>query len=332
MFDKQAITDQQIIECLRRAYRINALKLSQLALGADMNASLYKADSPDQSYFVKLKKGTFQDVGLDVVKLLSHNAIQQIIQPIATSAKQPVLDIDPFCLIVYPFIKGENGFNQELTEEQWITLGKTLKRIHEINCPDFIAQRIRKESYPAKWRKNVRAFLKQIEGIVAVEEFAFKLLTFIKEKLGIIIKLVERAEYLAQRVQNSPRKLVLCHSDLHAGNVLLTSDQSFYIVDWDEPIMAPKERDLMFIGGGVANVWNLPYQEDLFYQGYGKTEIDPMLLTFYRCERILEDIVIYTQQFFSRASENRNDVQTYHHFIDMFAPNGVVDIALSTTV
>ena len=31
-----------------------------------------------------------------------------------------------------------------------------------------------------------------------------------------------------------------------------------YIVDWDEPIMAPKERDLMFIGGGVANVWNKP--------------------------------------------------------------------------
>lgn len=30
------------------------------------------------------------------------------------------------------------------------------------------------------------------------------------------------------------------------------------IVDWDEPIMAPKERDLMFIGGGVANVWNDP--------------------------------------------------------------------------
>ena len=28
--------------------------------------------------------------------------------------------------------------------------------------------------------------------------------------------------------------------------------------------MAPKERDLMFIGGGVANVWNHPSEEIAF--------------------------------------------------------------------
>lgn len=31
--------------------------------------------------------------------------------------------------------------------------------------------------------------------------------------------------------------------------------------------MAPKERNLMFIGGGVANVWNNPREEKFFYKG-----------------------------------------------------------------
>ena len=67
---------------------------------------------------------------------------------------------------------------------------------------------------------------------------------------------------------------MLCHSDIHGGNVLINGNNPIYIVDWDEPIMAPKERDLMFIGGGVANVWNKPHEEEFFYKGYGPTEVN----------------------------------------------------------
>ena len=49
--------------------------------------------------------------------------------------------------------------------------------------------------------------------------------------------------------------------------MLIDGKGDLYIVDWDAPIMAPKERDLMFIGGGVANVWNNPHEEDCFIKG-----------------------------------------------------------------
>ena len=73
-------------------------------------------------------------------------------------------------------------------------------------------------------------------------------------------------------------------------NVLLDGNESIYIVDWDDPIMAPKERDLMFIGGGVANVWNKLYEEQLFYEGYGLTDINTTISAYYRNERIVQDI------------------------------------------
>ncbi len=55
--------------------------------------------------------------------------------------------------------------------------------------------------------------------------------------------------------------------------------------------LAPKERDLMFIGRGVGNAWNQRYEEALFFEGYGKTYINRDLLAYYLHERILEDVV-----------------------------------------
>ena len=46
-----------------------------------------------------------------------------------------------------------------------------------------------------------------------------------------------------------------------AGNLLIDAKGSLYIVDWDHPIMAPKERDLMFVGGGVGSAWYRPQEE-----------------------------------------------------------------------
>ncbi len=105
---------------------------------------------------------------------------------------------------------------------------------------------------------------------------------------------------------------------------------TIYIVDWDEPIMAPKERDLMFIGGGVGNVWNKPHEEKLFYKGYGKTEIDSTILAYYRHERIVEDIAEYSQELLLTTARGKDRPEMYRQFTGMFEPQGVVDIAFKT--
>lgn len=102
------------------------------------------------------------------------------------------------------------------------------------------------------------------------------------------------------------------------------------MLDWDEPIIAPKERDLMFIGGGVGNVWNKRHEEKLFYKGYGKVEIDSTILSYYRHERIVEDIAIYSRELLLTTAGSKDRLEMYRHFIDMFATQGVVEIAFKT--
>lgn len=102
-----------------------------------------------------------------------------------------------------------------------------------------------------------------------------------KEHRTVIHHLVDRAEALSKKIREQSSEFVLCHSDIHGGNVLIDENGSIFIVDWDDPIMAPKERDLMFIGGGVADIWNNPREEEFFYKGYGKTEINRAILAYY---------------------------------------------------
>ena len=94
-----------------------------------------------------------------------------------------------------------------------------------------------------------------------------------------------------------PPEFVLCHSDIHAANLLVAADGALYIVDWDEPILAPKERDLMYAGGGQSFLGYTPQEEEaLFYRGYGETQVDPVGLAYYRYERIIEDIAAFCEQ------------------------------------
>jgi spectinomycin phosphotransferase len=54
------------------------------------------------------------------------------------------------------------------------------------------------------------------------------------------------------------------------------------------------------------------------------------MLTYYRHERIVEDIALYGQELLLTTAGGENRAEMYKHFIDMFEPNGVVDIAFKT--
>lgn len=330
--ERQFPSDKCITDCLRDSYDIAVKSITPLAGGADMNAVIYKVQADDRSiYFVKLKHGSESEINPKILGLLQRNGVEQIIPPIETIQGDSILHVGDFCLIIYPFIEGVNGFSHKLSDEQWITLGKALRQVHDFEVPPAFLKHIRQETYSPKWRQAVRSLYTNIQNAsTSHDAIALKFLNFIREHRLVIQRLVERAEQLCGMVKDQPVKLVLCHSDIHGGNVLLKGRNTIYIVDWDAPIMAPKERDLMFIGGGVANVWNNPHEEESFYKGYGETKIDKIILAYYRHERIVEDIAEYGQALLLTPVEAEERPEMYKHFIAMFEPRGVIDIAFKT--
>jgi spectinomycin phosphotransferase len=323
MLESSSELQKLILQNLEQFYGIKTTTLTPIEKGADANALVYRSEE----FFIKVIKGKHKSVNLDVMELLKASGLKHIIFPIKTLDGNSIQYINDHTLIVYPFIEGQDGFSQTLTEKQWQILGSELRKLHEIKVPNSFQKQLRHETYSAKFRDDVTALYKRLDTTSTTDSVALEFIASLKKNSETIHKLLNRAEVLARILKDTPVKFMLCHADIHGGNVLIDKNNSIYIVDWDSPMMAPKERDLMFIGGGVANVWNKPDEEAFFYKGYGHTEINKALLSYYRHERIVQDISEFAECILYSESSNASKLENYNHFSDMFAPNGVVDIA-----
>ena len=147
-------------------------------------------------------------------------------------------------------------------------------------------------------------------------------------KREMILNAIQRAEKLAQVMASRELEFVPCHSDIHPGNLFIDKKGKVLIVDWDYPTFAPKERDLMFIGGGQGFMPYIAEQEEsLFYQGYGQVELDPTALTYYRYERGITDISVESERILSIELGEKDRAQSLEYLGYYFLPGGTLEMA-----
>jgi spectinomycin phosphotransferase len=306
--------------------------VSFLPLGADVNSAVYRAVAQDgQAYFLKLKRGAFDEVGVALPRFLHEQGIRQVIAPRLTQAGRLWTDLHDFQMILYPYVQGRSGFEVELSPRQWADFGAALKRVHTSRLPDDLYTRIPRETYTARFREQVKTFLAQVKGDVLDELVAMKVTELLKAKESVIRDLIQRAEGYARRLQAQSNEYVLCHADVHAGNILVDAQGALYIVDWDNPILAPKERDLMFIGGAQGFRGVTPAEEEtLFYQGFGPAQIDPLALAYYRYERIIQDIAAFCEQLLLTGEGGEDREQSFGYLASNFLPGNTIEMAYQT--
>ena len=329
MLEKPDLQDEIIIACLQNVYGLLVVQIAFLPLGADRNTAVYRVIAADKTpYFLKLRGGEFDETSVALPKFLSDQGIKQIIAPLSTKTGQLWASLYTFKMILFPFIEGHNGYEIDLSNCHWSEFGTALKSIHTAEVPPALIRRIRQETYSPQWREILNTFLKRVEDDVFDDPIVEKLAAFLKAKRDEILDLVGRAERLAQALQVRSPESVLCHSDIHAGNVLIDANDTLYIVDWDDPILAPKERDLMFIGGGLmGNGRTAREEETLFCRGYGQTKIDPIALAYYRYERIIQDIAAFCEQIFLTTEGSEDREQSFQYLTSNFLPNSTIEIA-----
>lgn len=331
MLEEPDIPDGLIFATLRAQYGLETKQVSFLPLGYDINTVVYRVETWESaSYFLKLRQGNFDPNTVTLPQFLHRVGVRAIIPPLDTCQGQLFSSLGPYTTILYPFIPGKNGYEVTLNDRQWRELGSTLKQVHEVQVPAEILSSIPHEIYDHRWRVKVEYFLSQIDSNDYSDPVALELAAFMKVKRQLIDHMVGRANALAVSLRRQSSNFVLCHSDAHPGNYLIAESGEVFLVDWDNPIIAPPERDLMCFGGGMSGDQPGGMEERMFYQGYGQIEIDRKALAYYRYERILQDIAEFCTQILLTTTGGEDRVQSYQYFTSSFLPGSVVDAAFHT--
>jgi spectinomycin phosphotransferase len=320
-----------IVAHMRDHYDLAIQQATFLPLGADAYAAVYQLDAEDGSaYFLKLKRGEFDEAGVAVPATLHEQGVAHVMAPLRTSAAQLWATGHGYRWILYPFLAGHNGFRASLTDAYWSAFGRTLRAVHDATLAPGVARLVQVEDYTSRWRDMVVEFTGRVEAGVYdnADAISARTAALWRTRRDDIQRLVMRAGELAIAARQQACPLSLCHTDLHPGNVLIGDDGEFAIVDWDAPLYAPRERDLMFFGGaGFSEAWDDPRRVALFYEGYGPVNPDLVVLAYYRYERIVADFATYGEQIFEERDSVEDREKGVRALHNQFLSYGVLDYA-----
>jgi spectinomycin phosphotransferase len=327
LLEKPPIEDGQIIACLKRSYDLTVTDVEFLPIGYDANAGVYRVQAGRQGYFLKVKCDTVDELSVRLPHYLRSHGMAQVVAPLPTTTQELWAKVDPFTLILYPYVEGESGWDTGLSDDQWVAFGAALKKLHTVSLPPDLLNRVPKETFvvSSKWLILIEELRAAVKSRAFDNPFEKQLAAFWSEHQREIDHIVERTTQLGGALQEKTSEFVLCHADIHTANLLIDAHGELFIVDWDQPVLAPRERDLMFVtvGGFVTE----KRAETLFFQGYGKTDIDPLTMAYYRYERVMEDLVEFAAQVLLRDASDETKQDSVKWFLAQFAPGGTLEAA-----
>lgn len=332
MREPPSIPEKYLRACLQQQYGLTAVTLEFLPVGLDSRAGVYRAvTAQGVAYLLKAKSGVFYEPGYLASGYLRDQGVASVVAPLPT--KQHALwtrlgewGYGDWTVTVYPFIEGDVGWNPRMTDAQWKATGAAIKQMHQVVLPPEGIASLRRETFdPAEYGHRISAFdahHARMEGGSQVEQ---ALRTGWMENRPTIHTLVALMEALALVLQRQAGPHVICHADLHPSNIIRDHAGQVFIIDWDDVMLAPKERDFLFVGDPPSDTSPRAGGAP-FFQGYGQVEIDWAALTYYRCERVVTDVIEFGNEVFSRDDLGpESKAESARLFGLLFATGSMVD-------
>ncbi|WP_220197510.1 phosphotransferase enzyme family protein [Ktedonospora formicarum] len=318
MRELPGIVEKDLRACVQDQYDLTSTRFEFLPLGHDYNAGVYQVVSAQgEAYLLKVTTRLLYEPCCLVPAYLKDQGIKSVVAPLPTRNGALWTKLGDWTVLLYPWISGECSLTG-MTNTQWTEVGSIFRHIHQISLPAVGFESLRRERFdPTEYLQWIRTFetqhLEETNGASAAQR-AFR--TSWKYHLPTIHTAVSMLETLAETLQAQTFPYVICHADLHARNLIRDQAGLVFVIDWDEVMLAPKERDFIFIREPHAGA---------FFQGYANAEIDWSLLTYYLWERVTQDVIYLAQNVCFRddwTEETRAQVtQTFHDSLKPDANN-----------
>ncbi len=329
MREPPKIPEEYLRACLQDHYGLSSTTLEFLPLGLDNHAGVYRVVSEQgTAYLLKVTSRPLYESGCLVPGYLNDQGITSVVAPVPTSNGALWARGEEWTVIVYPFIDGDTSWTG-MTNEQWKEVGTIFQQIHQVRLSPKGFESLRKETFdPTEYVQWIHAFETQhARALGGTSASKHALRSSWVAHQSTIHTTATSLEVLGSVLQRRTLPYVVCHADLHPANLLRDHSGHVFVIDWDEVMLAPKERDFLFIKELSAASSALP-GTPAFWEGYGVAEIDWIALTYYRYERVIQDVIECAQEVFFRddlGEETKAD--SVQLFQAILAEGGEIDAA-----
>lgn len=308
-------------------YALQVAELAVVAGGADRNACLWQAvDERDGRFAIKWSSGG-SPAGLVLPAALNATRPGSAPEPLPTRTGALWVDIDGARLSVMEWVHGTSAMQAPLGRQGWRSVGRLLAALHVLPVRGQVRTGVPREDFdPSRWA----GLFTQVDAEVdtqPTEELTQDLARLWCANRAQLRRVHHRTLALADKLNRRKDlpEFSACHADPHLGNILV-QDGSTVLLDFDDAVLAPRERDLMFVlGGGVlADMAATREQQRWFLQGYGQHEVDTDLLTYYRGLRVLEDASELAEVVLDPRNADRDRSAALGHVRGVFSPTGLL--------
>lgn len=214
--------------------------------------------------FIKIHKR--RDLNIQRLQLLfdlhTKCQIENIAYPLKTIEGDLEIEVDGYPAVLFNFINGKTSLEQELTNDQLMNLGELLARIHQSKVA--VGSFDTKEKFTHSFKPGIQNIYDYLDKPQELNEPQKETVEIYRRFREIFLAELDSLEKLGVDFRNRDIEFVNCHGEPSPNNILITPKGQVYLIDWDEPIFAPKEKDLMF--------FDKRFQQ--FMKGYGKSSKD----------------------------------------------------------
>lgn len=343
------VGNETLLESVRTDFGVSLSSICQVYGGQDSDAVVLRAVTVSGAAMAVKVSRNLRVGGLLTSALLAATIPYGIPTPVLSRTGLPYGIVSGRRVSLTPWIAGHGAYDAGMDAHQWRSFGALLSQVHAVQVPPTVADQLPAEDYRTPDAAVARALDERVRRLAASSDLARSddspkgaLIREWRAAGDALAMILAHIDDLGDELRASSAAPVVCHGDAHIGNVQLadrsdddhvgdgeSSDGGVWLLDWDEVVRAPRERDLMFVIGGVlAGAPVTVEQQKWFFAGYGPANIDPNRLAYYRCSWALQDVADFATRILDQPDEGSPEAgQALRLFRDVVSPTGIVLLA-----
>lgn len=236
---------------------------------------------------------------LALLDILQNKSLlkDKICYPIKTITNDYYYKQDHFIGVLFNFIEGSTlGYANQYSENDILQLSAIVKQLHSLDT-NLFCELCPKETYHLTFGNSLLQLLD--EQLINLPSRFYQIAS---EYKNVLEDKVKEAKSIAGELKKIKLPNVLCHTDIHGGNLIRNGAGELILVDWENVILAPKEADLF------------TFCEESYFPLFSGNANENALL-YYVIRRDLEDIYEFLNRVLHHEYLPDEENEVYGHVV-----------------